>query len=512
MVVHDSGAVGGCCPFPVDLDEVTAALLDEGVEKFEQAFAELLTSIEQSVRTPASVSVSTLHRSLPNELAAQVDAVVEQWSAGGKVARLWAHDATLWTGADEASWLGWLGVAMDQLAHAHRFTALVNDVRAGGFRDAVLLGMGGSSLCPEVLSLTFSSQTAGLPRLRVLDSTVPQQIKTLEDELDLSRTLFFVSSKSGTTLEPNIFAAYFHARVADLLGAEEAGRRFIAITDSGSPLQDLAERDGYRAVFHGLSSIGGRYSALSDFGMIPGAACGVDVMSLLDNAERMAHACAACVPARENPGLALGALIGVCANAGRDKLTLITSSGIREAAPRTPGRTGEPTSAEHGYLHCGPNGAGHFVKMVHNGIEYGAMAAYAEGLNILKHANAGKVAREDDAETAPLEHPEDYPYDLDLAAVTEVWRRGSVIASWLLDLTAASLVQSPTLEDFSGRVSDSGEGRWTAIAAIEEGVPAPVLLTALFSRFDSRDLGHFANQTLSAMRSQFGGHIEKPGA
>jgi len=181
-----------------------------------------------------------------------------------------------------------------------------------------------------------------------------------------------------------------------------------------------------------------------------------------------------------------------------------------QAAPRTPGLTGEPTSAEHGYLHCGPNGAGHFVKMVHNGIEYGAMAAYAEGLNILKHANAGRVTREDDAETAPLEHPENYPYDLDLAAVTEVWRRGSVIASWLLDLTAASLVQSPTLEDFSGRVSDSGEGRWTAIAAIEEGVPAPVLLTALFSRFDSRDLDHFANQTLSAMRSQFGGHVEKP--
>ncbi len=181
-----------------------------------------------------------------------------------------------------------------------------------------------------------------------------------------------------------------------------------------------------------------------------------------------------------------------------------------DAAPRTPGRTGEPSAEEHGYLHCGRNGAGHFVKMVHNGIEYGAMAAYAEGLNILRHANAGATSREADAETAPLEHPEDYPYDLDLVAVTEVWRRGSVIASWLLDLTAASLVQSPSLEDFSGRVSDSGEGRWTAIAAIEEGIPAPVLLTALFSRFASRDLDHFANQTLSAMRSQFGGHAEKP--
>jgi 6-phosphogluconate dehydrogenase len=179
------------------------------------------------------------------------------------------------------------------------------------------------------------------------------------------------------------------------------------------------------------------------------------------------------------------------------------------AAPRTPGRSGEPSSAEHGYLHCGPNGAGHFVKMVHNGIEYGAMAAYAEGLNILKHANAGAVTREADAETAPLEHPEDYRYELDLTAVTEVWRRGSVIASWLLDLTAASLFASPELTDFSGRVSDSGEGRWTAIAAIEEGVPAPVLLTALFSRFASRGLDHFADQALSAMRSQFGGHVEK---
>jgi len=181
-----------------------------------------------------------------------------------------------------------------------------------------------------------------------------------------------------------------------------------------------------------------------------------------------------------------------------------------DAAPRTPGRTGEPSSAEHGYLHCGPNGAGHFVKMVHNGIEYGAMAAYAEGLNILKHANAGAVSRTADAETAPLGHPEDYPYDLNLTDVTEVWRRGSVIASWLLDLTASALLQSPDLEDFSGRVSDSGEGRWTAIAAVEEGVPAPVLLTALFSRFGSRELDHFANQTLSAMRSQFGGHAEKP--
>jgi 6-phosphogluconate dehydrogenase len=180
------------------------------------------------------------------------------------------------------------------------------------------------------------------------------------------------------------------------------------------------------------------------------------------------------------------------------------------AAPRTPGRDGEPTPAEQGYLHCGPAGAGHFVKMVHNGIEYGLMAAYAEGLNILRNADAGAAKREQDAETAPMENPEYYRYEIDIAQVAEVWRRGSVIASWLLDLTAAALAQSPQLEEFSGRVSDSGEGRWTAIAAIEEGVPAPVLSAALFSRFGSRDLDHFANQVLSAMRKQFGGHAEKP--
>jgi 6-phosphogluconate dehydrogenase len=180
-----------------------------------------------------------------------------------------------------------------------------------------------------------------------------------------------------------------------------------------------------------------------------------------------------------------------------------------DSAERTPGRTGDPGPAENGYLHCGSNGAGHFVKMVHNGIEYGVMAAYAEGLNILKNANAGKVQREADAETAPLEQPEYYQYDIDIPEVAEVWRRGSVIGSWLLDLTAASLQQSPDLADFSGRVSDSGEGRWTSIAAIEEGVPAPVLTSALYERFSSRDLDDFADKVLSAMRKEFGGHDEK---
>ncbi len=179
------------------------------------------------------------------------------------------------------------------------------------------------------------------------------------------------------------------------------------------------------------------------------------------------------------------------------------------AAPRTPGRTGDPSPSETGFLHCGPNGAGHFVKMVHNGIEYGIMAAYAEGLNIIKNANAGSRVQESDAETAPMEHPEYYMYDIDTAEVTEVWRRGSVIASWLLDLTAEALHESPGLDGYSGRVSDSGEGRWTSLAAIDEGVPAPVLTTALYSRFASRGLDDYANKVLSAMRMMFGGHREK---
>jgi 6-phosphogluconate dehydrogenase len=180
-----------------------------------------------------------------------------------------------------------------------------------------------------------------------------------------------------------------------------------------------------------------------------------------------------------------------------------------EAAERTPGREGDPAPAEHGYLHCGPSGAGHFTKMVHNGIEYGVMAAYAEGLNILHNADIGDRPREADAETAPLEHPEHFRYEIDVAEVAEVWRRGSVIGSWLLDLTAAALHESPDLDEFEGRVSDSGEGRWTSIAAIDEGVPAPVLTMALYSRFASRGLDDFADKVLSAMRKQFGGHEEK---
>jgi 6-phosphogluconate dehydrogenase len=208
---------------------------------------------------------------------------------------------------------------------------------------------------------------------------------------------------------------------------------------------------------------------------------------------------------------------GYCLMIGGDKeavqhLTPIfaTLAPGADAASATPGRKNSDSSAEQGYLHCGPHGAGHFVKMVHNGIEYGIMGAYAEGLNILRNANIGKRSHDRDAETTPLRHPEYYQYDLDLPEIAELWRRGSVIGSWLLDLTAGALLNDPKLEQYSGRVSDSGEGRWTIKAAIDEAVPVPILSAALFTRFSSRGEGDFADKVLSAMRKGFGGHVEKP--
>lgn len=314
----------------VDLDEVAAKLLGEGLTRFERDLGELLASIERSIRPRPRADSPAFRYSLPGALEAQVDASLREWDAGKKVARLWAHDATLWTGDDEADRLGWLGMAIDQRTHPHRFDALVDDVRDAGFEDAVLLRAGGSSACPRIPSPAPAAERAGLPRLHVLDSADPRKVKALEHELDLARTLFFVSSKSGTALVPNILAAHFRARLAELLGPERAAQRLAAITDPGSDLERLAERDGWRAVFHGRPSIAEHYSALSDSGLIPAAACGADVTTVLDDAERMSHACSPCVPTADNPGLRLGAIIGACAGAGRDKLTLVTSPGVRD--------------------------------------------------------------------------------------------------------------------------------------------------------------------------------------
>ena len=264
---------------------------------------------------------------LPPELTAAVSATLGEWTDARRVERVWARDASVWTGADEASWLGWLGIVDEQRARVGELRRVAEDVRQAGFTHVLLLGMGGSSLCPEVLAMTFGRQP-GWPALSVLDSTDPAQIRASEARVDLGRTLFVVSSKSGTTLEPNIFKQYFFERVQQAVGHGKAGAQFIAITDPGSNLEKAARSDGFRHVLFGLPSIGGRYSALSDFGMVPAALMGLDVGRLLETAQRMARACAA--PAVDNPGATLGAVLGVLASRGRDKVTLVASPGIHD--------------------------------------------------------------------------------------------------------------------------------------------------------------------------------------
>ncbi len=264
---------------------------------------------------------------LPAALAASVKTNLEDWRAGDKVRRLWKHDASLWTGTDEANWLGWLDITAEQIAHGEKLRAAVADVKKENFTDILLLGMGGSSLCPDVLRVTFG-KIAGFPQLHVLDSTDPAQVKAFENEVDLAKTIFIVSSKSGTTLEPNIFKQYFFERVKQTVGAEKAGSRFIAITDPGSKMQQVAEGDHFRHIFPGLPSIGGRYSALSNFGVVPAAIMGLDLSRFLSRTQEMVEACGAGVSADQNPGVVLGIILGTAARNGRDKVTLITSPGI----------------------------------------------------------------------------------------------------------------------------------------------------------------------------------------
>jgi glucose-6-phosphate isomerase len=264
---------------------------------------------------------------LPKELAGAVETVLDDWEANRKVERLWAHDASLWTSNDEHQWLGWLNIATEQQKTIRRFTNFAAEVKDAGFSHVLLLGMGGSSLCPEVISKSFG-KIEGYPELHVLDSTDPAQVKAFERKIDLANTLFVVSSKSGTTLEPNIFKQYFFERVKATLGSDQARSRFIAITDPGSKLRQEAEREGLRKIFLGVPTIGGRYSALSDFGLVPACAMGVDVTRFLDRAVEMVSACSADVSAKNNPGVILGSVLGVAHNQGRDKLTVISSPGI----------------------------------------------------------------------------------------------------------------------------------------------------------------------------------------
>jgi len=274
-------------------------------------------------------SLPALKTSLPEPLSSAVHENVADWQSSAKMQRLWNKDASLWTGSDEANWLGWLDITDEQIAQQDQLQKFAKEVQQRGFQDVLLLGMGGSSLCPEVLRMTFGRITH-FPNLHVLDSTDPAQVKFFEHQIDIPKTLFIVSSKSGSTLEPNIFKQYFFERTKQAVGVTKAGSQFVAITDPGSHMQKVAEGDRFLHVFFGRPSIGGRYSALSNFGMVPAAAMGLDTKKFLSLADEMKRACGPSVPVEENPGALLGIVLGTAANAGRDKVTIITSPGISD--------------------------------------------------------------------------------------------------------------------------------------------------------------------------------------
>src|SRR5882762_1370830 len=310
----------------LSMKTVTDKLLDDGLRQFVDAFAQLLKATGTRKSTESSAKINSLSYALPQKLSAAVDAALTDWTKNDKVRRLWRADASLWSGADENHWLGWLGITDDQEAHGVHLSLLAAEVKLSGFKHVLLLGMGGSSLCPEVLRLTFG-KIEGFPELHVLDSTDPAQIKAIEAKIELKNTLFIVSSKSGGTLEPNIYKQYFFTRVKEAVGEKEAGNRFIAITDPESKMQHVAENDKFRHIFFGVPSIGGRYSALSNFGLVPAAVMGIDVRKFLGRTEEMVHACGATVPAAENPGVVLGAILGTLAVNGRDKVTIVFLAG-----------------------------------------------------------------------------------------------------------------------------------------------------------------------------------------
>src|SRR5712672_2650014 len=297
-----------------------------------EAFCRCLQAVaggDRQDRWRPRVSLNSQLYMLPEKLEALVKAALDDWKKNDKVRRLWQRDASVWTGTDEAQWLGWLDIVEKQLAQLDTFKKIAADVKKAKFKHALLLGMGGSSLCPEVLRLTFG-KIKGFPELHVLDSTDPAQIKAIEAKLDLKRTICIVSSKSGSTLEPNIYKQYFFEQIRRKVGAEEAGKRFIAITDPGSKMQQVAAADRFRHIFYGVSSIGGRYSALSNFGMIPAAVMGLNVAKFLKSTEEMVKACGPGAAADVNPGVFLGAVLGTAANQGLDKVTIISSPGIHD--------------------------------------------------------------------------------------------------------------------------------------------------------------------------------------
>jgi len=313
----------------ISMKKVTDDLVTQAVKLFADPFDKLLNTVDAKCKFASQAEVDAQTYTLPAEINTQVTEAIDDWKMAGKVRRLWARDASLWTGTDESNWMGWLGITEDQLAHRQHLEDIAKDVKSAGFKHALLLGMGGSSLCPEVLRMTFGI-IGGYPELFVLDSTDPAQVKAFEGKVDIANTIFIVSSKSGSTLEPNIFKQYFFERVKQVVGADKAGSRFIAITDPGSKFEQVAQADGFRHIFHGVASIGGRYSALSDFGMVPAAVTGIDAPKFLDRADVMAIACSSCLPVDKNPGVVLGLILGVAAKNKRDKVTLIASPGVSD--------------------------------------------------------------------------------------------------------------------------------------------------------------------------------------
>ena len=310
----------------VSLHAATDQLLDEGVRKFVDPFDALLSAIERKRQAMLGSELSQQTYSLDGA-STLIEASLKDWRTQGKVRRLWQKDPALWSGKDEDQWLGWLDIVEAQRTNLRPLTQLAEELKADDFQHILLLGMGGSSLCPEVLKRIFGV-IDGCPELLVLDSTVPAQVRACAQKIDLRKTLFIVSSKSGGTTEPNVFTQYFFEQAARELGADRAGARFIAITDPASPLQQLAEQRRFRAIFPGVPSIGGRYAALSNFGLVPAALMGIDVQRFLDRSALMVQACSASVPPEVNPGVTLGTIMATLAQHGRDKVTLVTSPGI----------------------------------------------------------------------------------------------------------------------------------------------------------------------------------------
>jgi transaldolase/glucose-6-phosphate isomerase len=313
----------------ISIKEVTDKLTEDAVRLFKEPFDKLLEAVEKESHFEEPAKVNPQSYKIPENLQKQLEQAVSDWRGKGTVSGLWQGDAQVWTGSDESKWLGWLNITEDQIAHNADFKKLAEDVKNGGFSDILLLGMGGSSLGPEVLAESFG-QIPGFPKLRVLDSTDPAQVKAFENKVDLAKTLFVVSSKSGSTLEPNIFKQYFFEQVKKAVGADKAGSHFIAVTDPGSKLLDVAKKDGFRTIFPGLTNIGGRYSVLSNFGIVPGAAMGIDTGKFLSQTQQMVEATRPRIPVGQNPGVVLGLILGLAAKNGQDKLTIITSTGIHD--------------------------------------------------------------------------------------------------------------------------------------------------------------------------------------